>query len=372
MGFMDKLRGQLIDIIEFLDDSRDTIVWRFPRQGNEIKMGAQLVVRESQVAIFVDEGNIADVFEPGTHTLSTRNIPILTTLRGWKYGFNSPFKAEVYFVSTRQFTDFTWGTSNPVMRRDAEFGMVRLRAHGRYAVQVVNPVTLLKQLVGTDPMFRTEEVGDFLRGVVVEQVADALGSSPTPVLDMAAQQSELAIELGETVSQKLADYGITVPKFVIENVSVPPEVEQAIDKRSQIGLLGDLDAYTKLQAANALEDAANNPGAAGQGAGMLMGLGLGNVAAGGLAGQPAAAAPAPPPPPPAAAWFLAVDGQQRGPYTPAQLAEQVGSGGLTGETLVWSQGMAQWQPAASVPAVAAVLPPPPPGDAAPPPLPPQG
>ncbi|MEO9139772.1 MAG: SPFH domain-containing protein, partial [Jatrophihabitans sp.] len=225
MGFIDKVRGQFIDIVEFLDDSRDTLVWRFPRQGNEIKMNAKLVVREGQVAVFENEGQIADVFTPGTYTLETKNLPILSTLKGWKYGFNSPFKAEVYFVGTRLYTDFKWGTQNPITLRDAEFGMVRLRAFGAYAIQVVDATKFLRQLVGTDPQFRTEEVAEFLRQTIVGQVATALASAKIPMLDLAANQQQIATGLAGTLTQNLADMGISVPRFVIENVSLPPDVE---------------------------------------------------------------------------------------------------------------------------------------------------
>src|ERR1700754_1157834 len=177
MGLMDKIRGEFIDIIDWLDDSRDTIVWRFPRYENEIKMGAKLIVRESQTAVFVNEGQVADVFKPGTHTLTTQNLPILSTLKGWKYGFNSPFKAEVYFVNTRQFTDLKWGTQNPIILRDPEFGMVRLRALGGYAVRVIEPVALLKELAGTDPQFRTEEVSEYLRQMIIGKLGPAIAAA---------------------------------------------------------------------------------------------------------------------------------------------------------------------------------------------------
>lgn len=369
MGFMDKVRGQFIDIVEFLDDTRDTIVWRFPRQGNEIKMGAQLVVREGQMAVFVDEGQIADVFSPGTYELTTENIPILSTLKGWKYGFNSPFKAEVYFVGTRQYTDMKWGTQNPFTVRDAEFGIVRLRAFGTYALRVTDPSALLQQLVGSDPDFVTGEVEEFLRQVIVEAVTTALAGAGIPMLDLAANQSEISKTLVGTLSASLAEYGIALPRFVIENISVPPEVEKALDKRSQMGIVGDLGAFTQFQAATALEDAANNPGAAGSGAGMVVGMGLGQAAAGAVAGagQPAAApaAPAGPPPLPGAQWYVALDGQQAGPFAAGALPAKVAGGQLSAETLVWRDGMAAWQPAGQVPDLAGLF------AATPPPLPPQ-
>lgn len=265
MSFMEKLRGQLIDIIEFLDDSRDTIVWRFPRQGNEIKNGAKLIVREGQVAVFENEGQLADVFGPGTYTLETQNIPILSTLKGWKYGFNSPFKAEVYFVSTRQFTDFKWGTQNPIMMRDPEFGVVRLRGFGTYALQVTDPSALLRQLVGTDPNFRTEEIGEYFRQNVVSHLGPAIGAANIAALDIAASQHTLGATLARELTTSLAEYGVAITKFVIENISLPPEVEEALDKRTQMSVLGNLDQYTKFQTANAIEDAANNPAAPARG-----------------------------------------------------------------------------------------------------------
>jgi membrane protease subunit (stomatin/prohibitin family) len=375
MGLWDKVKAEFIDIIEWLDDSRDTIVWRFPRYQNEIKMGAKLVVRESQVAVFVNEGQIADVFVPGTYTLQTQNMPILATLKGWKYGFDSPWKAEVYYVNTRQFTDFKWGTQNPIMMRDPEFGMVRLRAFGAYSLRVVHPENLLKQLVGTDPQFRTEEVAEFLRQLIVGHLGSALGSSGIPVLDLAAQQLTIGTKLAGALTQELTEYGIQIPKFIIENISLPPEVEEALDKRTSMGVLGNLDQYSKFQAANAMEDAANNQGGAGEG----FGLGLGMAAAQQVANSmnaaqrpqqgyaPQAAPPAGPPPlPQPAQWFAAVNGAQAGPFDVAALAQQVQAGAVSRSTLVWKNGMAAWTPAEQIPELGGIF------AAVPPPLPPMG
>ncbi|MEH0819629.1 SPFH domain-containing protein [Micromonospora sp. CPCC 205554] len=375
MGLMDKLRGELIDIIEWLDDSRDTMVWRFPRYQNEIKMGAKLVVRESQTAVFVNEGKIADVFEPGTYTLETRNLPLLSTLKGWKYGFNSPFKAEVYFVNTRQFTDMKWGTQNPVILRDAEFGVVRVRAFGAFAARVVDASRLLRELVGTDPQFRTEEVQEYLRQLMVGRLGGALATAGVPLLDLAAHQDAIGRRLAAVLTEELAEVGIAIPKFVIENVSVPPEVEQALDKRTSMGAVGDLDRYTRFQAANAMEAAANNPGGeAGAGIGLGLGMAMGQQMARSMGGggatqpvpapaQPAAAEP--PPLPGQAQWYVGVGGQRQGPYDLGALAEQANAGALGADTLVWRTGMAQWQPAGQVPELASVL------ASVPPPLPPQ-
>jgi membrane protease subunit (stomatin/prohibitin family) len=376
VGLWDKVKGELVDIIEWLDDSRDTIVWRFPRYQNEIKMGAKLVVRESQVAVFVNEGTVADVFVPGTHTLQTQNLPILATLQGWKYGFDSPWKAEVYYVSTRQFTDLKWGTKNPVMMRDPEFGMVRLRAFGAYALRVSDPEQLLKELVGTDPQFRTDEVAQFLRQLIVGHLGSALAAAQVPVLDLAAQQPTIGAKLAGVLTQELSGYGIQIPKFIIENISLPPEVEEALDKRTSMGVLGNLDQYSKLQAANAVEAAAHNQGGAGEG----FGLGLGMAAAQQVVASMNAAQhpPAPPPvappavpagPPPLPQpeqWFAAIDGAQAGPYDTAALGAQVRSGTLTRETLVWKHGMTGWTPAGQVSELGNLF------AAVPPPLPPTG
>ncbi|MDT3438132.1 SPFH domain-containing protein [Pseudofrankia sp. BMG5.37] len=376
---MDRVRGEFIDIIEWTDDSRDTIVWRFPRYENEIKMGAKLTVRESQAAVFVNEGQVADAFGPGMYTLETQNMPILSTLKGWKYGFHSPFKAEVYFVNTRQFTDLKWGTQNPVIVRDAEFGMVRLRAFGAYSIRVVDPPALLRELAGTDPQFRTEEVSEFLRQLIVGRLGNALATSGVPVLDIATRQDVIGATLGEALTKELAAVGIAIPKFVIENISLPPEVEEAIDKRSQMGILGNLNQYTQFQTAQAIEAAANNQGGAGEGLGIGLGMALGQRAAGGMPQpgyqpqqgypppgyQQPPGAPTPPPLPQAAQWFIGVGGQQQGPFDAAGLAQRVAAGELRHDTLVWKAGMAAWTAAGQVPEVAPLF------ANVPPPLPPQ-
>ncbi|MEU4152098.1 SPFH domain-containing protein [Streptomyces sp. NPDC026659] len=380
---MDRIRGEFIDIIEWTDDGRDTIVWRFPRHGNEIKMGARLVVRESQVAVFVNEGRLADVYQPGTYTLSTQNMPVLSTLKGWKHGFESPFKAEVYFVTTRQFTDFKWGTQNPVILRDAEFGMVRVRAFGTFAAKVVDAAALLRELVGTEPQFRTEEVAEHLRQLTVSKLGSVLGAAGVPLLDLAARQDGIGRQLAEALTLELAPTGIAIPRFHIENISVPPEVEAAIDTRSRMAVTGNLDDYAKLQAADATTIAAANPGTGGDAVGLGVGMALGRRIAQNMSGaatappapaaQPApapapvpASADVPPPLPTAPRWFLAVGGQQQGPYDESALAGQVAAGNLTRTTLVWRSGQAAWQPADRIPELASLL-----ADV-PPPLPPQG
>ncbi|MDQ3315362.1 MAG: SPFH domain-containing protein, partial [Verrucomicrobiota bacterium] len=254
MGLMDYLRGQLIDIIEWTDDSRDTISYRFPDNDAEIKNAAQLIVRESQVAQFVYLGEFGDTFGPGKHTLTTQNIPILTSLKSWKYGFESPFKADVYFVTTRLFTGNKWGTSNPIMLRDQDFGVVRVRAFGTYDFRVVDPKLMLKEVAGSDQNFRLDEFTETMRSRIVSVFSDALATAKVPVLDLASRYQEVGEALLPIVNPIIkAKYGIELPTFVLENVSVPPEVEQAIDKRSSMAAVGNLNDYVKFQMAQGME-----------------------------------------------------------------------------------------------------------------------
>jgi membrane protease subunit (stomatin/prohibitin family) len=349
MSIWDKLKGELIDIVEWLDQDRETIVYRFQRYDNEIKNGAKLVVREGQVAAFVNEGQLADVFNPGTHTLETSNLPILATLKGWKYGFSSPFKAEVYFVSTRIFTDRKWGTKNPIMLRDPEFGPMRLRAFGTFAIRVFDVPTFLRQIVGTDQRFTVEEIGEQLRDMLVARFADALGEAKIPALDLAAHQDELGKVLIGRVNPDFQAMGMEVASLVVENISLPPEVEAMLDKRTSMGVIGNLDAYTKFQAAQAMEKAAENPsGMAGMGAGMGAGFAMANQMAGAMSGAGAAQQVTPPPIPSAVSFFVAINGQQQGPMDLPTLKLRAESGQLTRETLVWKQGMPNWTAAGEV------------------------
>ena len=342
MGFWDKLRGEFIDIIEWTDDSSDTLVYRFERYGNEIKYGAKLTVREGQRAVLVDEGQLTDVFAPGMYELETRNMPLLSTLRGWKYGFESPFKAEVYFVSTRQFTDLKWGTRNPIMMRDPEFGPIRLRAFGTYAMQVADPAVLLREIVGTDGHFTTGEITEQLRSMIVSRFASVIAEEKTPALDLASSYHEFGELIRQRMAPAFAGFGLNLAKLVIENISLPQEVEKSLDKRTSMGVLGDLNRYAQFQAANAMEKAAENPGGmAGAGVGMGMGVLMGTQVQGAAGGGGGA-----PPPLPTLLFHTAPDGQSRGPFDLATLRAQVGSGGLNADTLVWREGMAGWARAA--------------------------
>ncbi len=277
MGIFDAIgnfvKGQFIDVIEWSDNSDDTIVKKYDMNGKEIMMGAQLTVRESQVAIFVNEGELADVYGPGRYELSTYNMPIMTKLQSWKFGFNSPFKADVYFVNTKQFLDRKWGTANPVMMRDAEFGMIRIRAFGVYAFKVADPTAFLREVFGTKTMTTADDVEGQIKRTVVSSLSDAIAESKIPALDLAANYDELSRYAMQAVAAKIAPLGLALTSFVIENISLPEEVEKTMDKRTSMGVLGDMGRYTQYQAAEALREAANNPGGA-AGAGMGMGAGV--------------------------------------------------------------------------------------------------
>jgi len=296
MSILDKVKeaalNQFIEVIEWLDDTGDTMVYRFPVAGQEIKNEAQLIVRESQSAVFVFEGQVADVFTPGKYTIDGGNTPILSKLGAWKYGFNSPFKSEVYFVNTKQFTDMKWGTSNPIMLRDADFGIVRLRAFGAYSLRVTNPSEFIKEIAGTNARFQTEDIGDQLKRAIVTEFSDALGELKIPALDLAAQYKEIGEKIRGMINSDFNSWGLEVIKFFVENISLPPEVEEAMDKRASMGALGNVDQYMKFQAADALRDAAQNEGGgAGLGAGLGAGFAVGNQMAGAFGtNQPAQSA----------------------------------------------------------------------------------
>ena len=245
MGLFDKLRNEFIDIIDWTDNTNDTVVYKFPRFQNEIKMGAQLTVRESQIAVFMNEGQIADVFQPGMYTLSTQNMPILSTLKGWKYGFNSPFKADVFFVSTKQFTNQKWGTKNPIPIRDLEFGPIRIRAFGSYNFRVNDAAKFFKEIAGTSSEFTVDEVNEYLRNLAVSRGTDAIASSKIPILDLASNYDEVSKIITEKVKPEFNEIGIDITKFLIENISLPEDVEKKLDARSGMNILGgDLNSYT--------------------------------------------------------------------------------------------------------------------------------
>src|SRR3982750_1168758 len=287
MSIFDKVKdaamNQFIEVIEWLDNTGDIMLYRFPVAGQEIKNGAQLIVRESQVAVFVFEGQIADVFTPGRYSISGGNTPILSKLGAWKYGFNSPFKSEVYFANTKQFTDLKWGTMNPIMMRDADFGMVRLRAFGIYSIRVADPRAFIKEVAGTNGKFDTEDIEGQLKRTLVSGFTDGLGESKIAALDLASNYDELGVFGRKKLNEEFKSFGLELTKFIIENISLPPEVEAAMDKRTSMGVIGDVGRYAQFQAADAMRDAAQNPGGgAGTGVGLGAGFALGNAMAGAM------------------------------------------------------------------------------------------
>jgi len=358
MGLFDKLFAELIDIIEWTDDTSNTLVYRFPRYGNEIKNGAMLTVREGQIAVLVNEGQVADVYEPGLYKLETANMPILSTLQGWIHGFESPFKAEVYFFNTTQFTDMKWGLRNPLIMRDTEFGVVRLRAFGTYAFKISDVKILLTEIVGTDGHFTVEEISDQLRNLMVSSFANIVSESKISILDLAGNYDKLGGLLSEQLDPEFANYGLSLTKFLIENVSLPDAVEKALDERSSMGAVGDLDKFTKFQVAQSMRDAAQNPGG-GAGAGMGMGMGFAMAQSFGNAlskdTQSSQNTEAPPPIPEIEHYFIVSDGKKAGPFNLAALAENINSGSMTGDTLVWKSGMSDWQTANSVRGLSALF-----------------
>ncbi|MGB0843248.1 MAG: SPFH domain-containing protein [Alphaproteobacteria bacterium] len=369
MGLWDRLVGEIVDVIEWTDSSNDTLVYRFERYGNAIKHGAMLTVREGQAAILVSEGEIADVFTPGMYELATANLPILSTLQAWKHGFDSPFKAEVYFFDTTRFTDLKWGTKNPIMLRDPEFGPTRLRAFGTYEIRVGDPVVFLREMVGTDGDFRTDEISNQLRNLLIARFSSTLAKSNIPVLDLAANYDKLSDYITGAMAPDVAEYGLELTRMLVENISLPKAVEEALDRRTSMGVVGDLDAYTRFQAAESMRASAENPGGSG-GMGAGIGAGMGMAMAGNLSNmfnqsnQPNTAGQSAPPPLPGAntvTYHVAINGEQAGPYSVAQLADYAKQGRIDTQTLVWTAGMANWSEAGSVSALAslfATMPPP--------------
>ena len=374
MGIFDFLSGEFIDVIHWTDDTRDTMVWRFEREGHEIKYGAKLTVREGQAAVFVHEGQLADVFTPGLYMLETNNMPIMTTLQHWDHGFRSPFKSEVYFVNTTRFSDLKWGTKNPIICRDPEFGPVRLRAFGTYAVKVADPARFLVESVGTDGEFTMDEISFQIRNIIVQEFSRTLARAGIPVLDMAANTRELGQLVAREIAPRLAEYGLNLPELYIENISLPPAVEEVMDKRSSMGVIGNLGEYMQFQAAEAL--GRDGAGAAAIQTGLGAGLGM-QIAQGMQAGpwgspsqqqqpveqaQPRAIAP--PPPPVEHVWHVAKGGTTSGPYSKARMGRMAAEGELTRDSYVWTPGQDGWLRAEDVAELAqlfTVLPPPPPG-----------
>ena len=374
MGIIGKLKGELVDIIEWIDDSRSTLAWRFPRYNNEIKNGAELIVREGQQAVFVYRGQLADRFGPGHYQLTTENLPLLSTLQGWKHGFNSPFRSEVYFINTRPVTDLRWGTANPVTVRDPDFTMVQVRANGLCVVRVAEPDIFLREVIGTDSEVDVEEISELLRRVITLAFSDMIMETRLGVIDLQGRQVELSEKLRDFVAERVDDeFGLSIDSITM-NISLPDEITSAMTRGVARGVeeggflnnVGDLGRYQQGRAADAMLAAAQNPGGGAMGDMMSAGMGvaLGSQMAGqfgGQAQQANVAAPQGPPLLPGAVTFhIDNGGQPAGPYTVAQLQGAVASGQFTGATLVWTQGMPGWAQAATVPALAGLFATPPP------------
>ena len=371
MGLMDKLRGEFVDIIEWLEDSRTLLAWRFPRYQNEIKQGAQLIVREGQLAIFVYQGQLADTFGPGTYTLNTQNLPIMSTIQGWKYGFNSPFRSEVYFINTRPVTDLRWGTPNPITVRDPDFGMVQVRANGLCVVRVADPVIFLRQIIGTDSNVDVEEVTELLRREISQAFSDMIMQTGLGAIDLQGRQTELSGKLTEMVRPRVDDeFGLFIQSITM-NTSLPDEITQAmtrgvakgVEEAGWMNQLNDMDKYQRAKQSDAMTSAATNPG--GSGMGEMMGAGMGMAMAQQMMNQQSPQAQQAPPPllQDSQTFHVEIQGSAAGPYNLGQLRAMVDNGQLNTHTLVWSAGMAGWMPANQVPALRMlfVAPPPIPG-----------
>jgi membrane protease subunit (stomatin/prohibitin family) len=373
MGIWDTLKqhagAQFLELIQWTDDTRDTIVYRFPVFNQAITDKSKLVVREGQAAVFVSEGKLSDVFGPGTYTLDTRNTPILSFFTSIAYSLNYPYKGDIYFITTRQFTESPWGTPNPIVMRDAEFGMIRLRGHGVYSYRITDPAAFIRQVVGTDGLFTTSEINGQLKRKLVAAVADTIGQARIPILDLAAKYMDFGDEVRDRINPTFQQsYGVTITDFTIVNLTLPEEVEKALDTRTKMGVLGDLGAYTQLKAAEAIGTAAANPGMAGAAMGMGLGFGMGNTMGATMASAAASpgvfnpqtglggAAPAPPPPPPLAPKF-----HYAGPSGQAELSlddvvRRV-TADRTANHMVWAAGWAGWKAWADVPEIAGRVPP---------------
>ena len=371
MGIMNFIKNQLIDIVEWPEETPGVLVHRFERAGNEIKRGAKLVVRPGQSAVFVNEGQIADKFEPGTYSLETKNLPILTTILSLPYGFNSWHKAEVYFIKRTEQLDRKWGTAQPITMRDADFGPLRIRAFGNYSYRVGMTDNMLQRFVGAKSEFKAEELEKQIQLKSVSEFTDTLGELQIPALDLAAQYNEIGERVKQNLQPVMNDMGLELLTFTVGNISLPEEVNAAIDKRGAIGALGGMQSYQQMKAADALGDMAKNQGTGGTMMGMMLGGNLGAFAGQQFQQsqqpqyqQPSQQQMAPPPPPPAAPLFyVAVNGQQQGPFNIQQLQGMIHGGGFGPNSLVWTAGMSGWQAASTVAALSALfgpVPPPPP------------
>ncbi len=341
MGLFDWVFGQFIEVIEWTDDSHDTMVYRFPTYNNEIKYGAKLTVRESQVAVFVNEGVVADILEPGIYELETKNLPIMTSLEHWDHGFNSPFKAEVYFVNTKRFTDLKWGTKNPIMVRDPEFSMVRLRAFGTYEIRITDAKQFMNEIVGTDNHFTVDEIDDQLTNLIVSKFTTILGESKIPILDLASNYEKFSEYISQKIAPYFGEYGLHLTKILVENISLPSNVEEAFDKRSSREITGNLDEYIKYQTGEALDS--ESSGSMGDMIGMGAGIALGQSMAESLS-KNSVDKHTPPPLPQlnSKQYYIALSDEREGPYDIRTIQLFIREDKIKKETLVWTKGLEDW------------------------------
>jgi len=338
MGFFDTILSQFIDFIEWTDDSDNTMVYRFQRDGNEIKNGAKLTVRESQIAVFVNEGEIADIFEPGIYELTTRNLPLLTTLKHWDHGFNSPFKAEVYFFNLRNFTNLKWGTKNAIILKDKEFNGIRIRSYGSYNIQIENPIKFLTEIVGTDGYFSVDEISNQLRNIIVSHFATLLGELNIPLLDFAQNYETIGELLEEKISPDFSAYGLKLHTLLVENISPSQEVEKAFDEKTSMRIIGNLDDYLAYQSAKSLSTNSSVSTSS-------IGIGMGLAMAQNITTQQSEPKiePKSAPIPKAQTYYLAIDNISKGPYTIEQIKSMIKERTISKNTLAWREGMSSWE-----------------------------
>ncbi|HIP46787.1 MAG TPA: SPFH domain-containing protein [Campylobacterales bacterium] len=339
MGFWDKIFGEFIDVIDWLDESNDTMVYRFERYNNEIKYGAKLTVRTGQAAVFINEGEIADVLGPGLYELETQNLPILTTLQHWDHAFDSPFKAEVYFCNLRKFTDLKWGTKNPIILRDKEFGVIRLRAFGTYEMRIDDPALFIRDIVGTDGHFGVDDISGQLRNIIISRFSNIIANADIPVLDLASNYEQLGAYISEKLQDEFGKYGIELTKFLIENISVPPTVEEALDKRSSMGIITDLHKYLEFQTAESMTTENANSTAA-MGASMGVGFAMAEKLSKNF-GEPKGYIPEPF----EKMYYYAEDKKPIGPLNIDEIESLISGKKINAETLLWSSGMESWKKA---------------------------
>jgi membrane protease subunit (stomatin/prohibitin family) len=346
MGLFDWVFGQFIDVIEWTDDSSDTMVYRFPRHNNEIKYGAKLTVRESQMAVFVNEGVIADILEPGIYELETKNLPVMTSLEHWDHGFNSPFKAEVYFVNTKRFIDLKWGTKNPIMVRDPEFSMVRLRAFGTYEIRITDPKQFMNEIVGTDGHFTVDEIDEQLTNLIISKFTTIIGESNIPILDLASNYERFSQYISEKIAPYFGEYGLHLTKILIENISLPNDVEKALDKRSSREITGNLDDNIKYQTGEALGNGSGSMSdMVGMGAGIAVGQSMANALEKNKIDKNT------PPPLPqrnATMYYVAISDESEGPYDIRTIQHFINEKKIQKDTLIWTKGEEDWVEASTL------------------------